>query len=301
MKKPIDEHIVQEYTGTDISNDYHNDYTPETNDPDIVNSWGAYEKGFGWITQKVFTGKAVREWIQSKIDALYNKLSRFTVDTTQDYNPEGKIIVQKNKTVVIKDGNGDILCSYDTIVLDSIQAYTVNFYSNGSIIRTETIGEGQTLQLYIPTLQGYNFGGWYDNSDFTGNSIHSWTASGSTYTKNFHAKWTAVPKQKYLLTGLVPPSVPSSSWNEVNYNVQLTFEQLNNWNNWCNYANQYIVLPAISGKTQISQYMEIRDQFGGDLTEFFDIVSGASDLFIIKWTEEMLDEDNLNATVKFKN
>jgi uncharacterized repeat protein (TIGR02543 family) len=46
-------------------------------------------------------------------------------------------------------------------------------------------------------MTGYDFGGWYDNADFTGEAITK-IAKGSTGNKEFYAKWTETSSIKAL-------------------------------------------------------------------------------------------------------
>jgi uncharacterized repeat protein (TIGR02543 family) len=51
--------------------------------------------------------------------------------------------------------------------------------------------EGSAITLADPTRSGYIFGGWHDNSSFTGSAVTAIPA-GSTENKTFYARWTNV-------------------------------------------------------------------------------------------------------------
>jgi uncharacterized repeat protein (TIGR02543 family) len=51
--------------------------------------------------------------------------------------------------------------------------------------------ESASITLAAATRGSYTFGGWYDNSGFTGSAVTS-IPQGSTGNKTFYAKWTAV-------------------------------------------------------------------------------------------------------------
>ena len=78
--------------------------------------------------------------------------------------------------------------------------YTVTYNKNSGTIANEsnytsyTYGTGLTLPT--PTRTGYTFGGWYENSGFTGNKVTS-ISTTATGNKTYYAKWTA---NKYTVT-----------------------------------------------------------------------------------------------------
>ncbi len=76
------------------------------------------------------------------------------------------------------------------IIRDYNITYNLNGGTNdGNNPTTYTI-EDSALTIADPTRFGYTFGGWFDNSGFTGNAITS-IAAGSSGDKTFYAKWTA--------------------------------------------------------------------------------------------------------------
>jgi uncharacterized repeat protein (TIGR02543 family) len=48
--------------------------------------------------------------------------------------------------------------------------------------------ESPGITLAVPSRSGYDFGGWYDNADFTGSAV-TMIPAGSTEDKTFYAKW----------------------------------------------------------------------------------------------------------------
>lgn len=65
-----------------------------------------------------------------------------------------------------------------------------DFWSHLSITPTTTYIEGTSHTLEIPLRVGFTFGGWYDNSEFTGDDITAIVPS-DTGTQTFYAKWNA--------------------------------------------------------------------------------------------------------------
>jgi uncharacterized repeat protein (TIGR02543 family) len=75
-----------------------------------------------------------------------------------------------------------------------INTYTITYYPNsgtclgGTCTPTTYDITTATITLPIPTRSGYTFGGWYNNSGFTGSSITT-IPTGSIGNKTFYAKW----------------------------------------------------------------------------------------------------------------
>ena len=73
--------------------------------------------------------------------------------------------------------------------------YNITYELNGGVApspdnqRTYTIKDEVIFKS--PTREGYTFNGWYENSNFTGNSVTS-IPVGSTGDKHLYAKWTKV-------------------------------------------------------------------------------------------------------------
>ena len=74
--------------------------------------------------------------------------------------------------------------------------YSVTLHANDGILAEgDNITKytyGTPVTLPIPTKEGYNFGGWYDNSSCTGNPVTAITAT-TTGNQEFWAKWTEIP------------------------------------------------------------------------------------------------------------
>ncbi|MBP5723960.1 MAG: InlB B-repeat-containing protein [Bacteroidales bacterium] len=95
----------------------------------------------------------------------------------------------------IKDMSGNTSWLYNKSGSINIgQKYTITYYPNSGTINNNevkyyTYGVSETLPTNV-TRTGYTFGGWYENSSFTGSRVTSisTTASGN---KTYYAKWTA--------------------------------------------------------------------------------------------------------------
>ncbi len=71
--------------------------------------------------------------------------------------------------------------------------YSITYVPNGGSLETSyqtsyTI-DTETFALKVPAKNGYNFGGWYETSDFAGKAVTE-IEKGSFGTKIFFAKWT---------------------------------------------------------------------------------------------------------------
>ena len=74
---------------------------------------------------------------------------------------------------------------------------------------TYTIEAAVTLPTPVKT--GYDFGGWYDNAEFTGDTVTG-IALGSTEDKTFYAKWTATVYTITYLDGSTPLDLAPASY-----------------------------------------------------------------------------------------
>ena len=83
--------------------------------------------------------------------------------------------------------------------------YTLTFEANGGKIEgtyPEKYVFGQTLTLPVPTYDGFAFGGWFDNAQFTGESI-SQISADTLGDQTYYAKWIPeVYEITYELNGL---------------------------------------------------------------------------------------------------
>lgn len=71
--------------------------------------------------------------------------------------------------------------------------YTISFDSQGgSSVADKTGITGSTISEPIPTKSGYEFGGWFETSSCTGNSVSfPYTISGNA---TLYAKWESIPE-----------------------------------------------------------------------------------------------------------
>ncbi|MDE6617674.1 MAG: InlB B-repeat-containing protein [Clostridiales bacterium] len=70
------------------------------------------------------------------------------------------------------------------------QQFAVDFISNGQVIESRSVYSGSTIEnLPTPTLTGYDFGGWYDNPDYTGTPYANGNLWESNQTITLYAKW----------------------------------------------------------------------------------------------------------------
>ncbi len=79
--------------------------------------------------------------------------------------------------------------------------YTITYETNGGEIETfESEYDGlKEVVLPIPQKEGYNFLGWYENIDFTGDVVEK-ISVGEIGHKTFYAKWEAIPTtEKYTI------------------------------------------------------------------------------------------------------
>lgn len=98
-------------------------------------------------------------------------------------------------------------------------AYNLNdgTCSGGSCAPTSYNIESSTIALPTPTRLGYDFGGWYETSVFSGNAVAT-IPTGSYGNKTYYAKWTVkeinCPQGHYIAAGTDTCSAtcPANSW-----------------------------------------------------------------------------------------
>ncbi len=75
-----------------------------------------------------------------------------------------------------------------------IISYTITYYANEGLMPTNPINNftiEESVILPIPTRSGYEFLGWYEESDFTGNKIEN-IQIGTFSSKTFYANWREI-------------------------------------------------------------------------------------------------------------
>ncbi len=101
-------------------------------------------------------------------------------------NPE---FMGSQVTVIAKGSTGDLILYAKKA--DTPTEYSIDFYSNnGTTIDSITYTvESAKITLPTPTKEGYIFGGWYDNPNFTGTVYTELKKGAYAQDFEFHAKW----------------------------------------------------------------------------------------------------------------
>ena len=105
------------------------------------------------------------------------------------------------QTVTITN-NGQEVTSVCTFVTTPIQysiTYNLNSGTQGSEAPESYNIESVTFNLPTPTRTNYTFGGWFENSDFSGTRV-SQIATNTTGNKTYYAKWVTTTYD-YAYTG----------------------------------------------------------------------------------------------------
>jgi uncharacterized repeat protein (TIGR02543 family) len=131
-----------------------------------------------------------------------------------------------------------------TIIYYSI-TYTLNGGTNGSNPTSYTVTSA-TLSLANASRTGYTFGGWYDNSGFTGTAVTSIPA-GSTGDKAFYARWVLI---NYSITYNLNGGTNSS--NPTSYNITSSTIALNSPSKSCNNFGGWYNNPSFTGSAVTS-------------------------------------------------
>ena len=118
--------------------------------------------------------------------------------TRAGYTFDGWLLNGSDATAIEKGSTGDktFYAKWDLIT------YTITYNLNDGTLAEEAVKsytvESEDISLQTPTRAGYVFGGWYENSGLTGDSVTK-ISSGSTGNKVLYAKWTANTSTKYTV------------------------------------------------------------------------------------------------------
>lgn len=108
----------------------------------------------------------------------------------------------------------------------------------------------------------------------------------------------AYPKYRYLLFTAIPTSV--STWSKIN-SSSATLKNLSGVSSWYGKTTQYIIVPAVNNKTNVTDYIDFKDSLGGSLVDKFEITI-ANNLAILHWTgASPLNDSDGGATLTLKN
>lgn len=102
------------------------------------------------------------------------------------------------------------------ISITTPNGYKINYYPNGGtnpINAPKYYTVGYSLTLPIPTRTGYEFAGWYNNSNFFGSPITTISAT-ATGDRTYYAKWAVRYTITYNLNGGINPSNAPASYRD---------------------------------------------------------------------------------------
>lgn len=181
-----------------------------------------------------------------------------------------------------------------TITFDFNYRNDPNTPSNESV----TVNYGTTINNNIfpqsdyVTNDGKIIKEWNINQNGNGNNP---TSVKQNIT--FYAQWEY--GYKYKLVTSIPEIEPN--WDITN-TQQTILGELNGWNNWMNQNNQYIIVPKQAGKSIISDYIDVLDQFNQSILEDFEIVdSNVENIIVIKQDGfSPLDDSDYNGKLIIK-
>ena len=107
-------------------------------------------------------------------------------------------VIEGDTAVFVDSDNINEAAGKKILPVESTESHTVTFNSNGgTAIETQLIlPNKKAVQPVTPIRQGYEFGGWYKNSDFSGDAYDF--ASVVTGDLTLHAKWTPVSPISYI-------------------------------------------------------------------------------------------------------
>jgi len=157
----------------------------------------------GGITAYTFSTKSDKSSLQE---------SDWTVLDNAEENAscEQKVSAAGKYYFYIKDSSGNITGSNDTIQATEVIYH--NYYSNNNATdKTEYMVGSEALTLADSSRTGYDFGGWYDNSDFSGNAVSEINTQSGTAV-NVYGKWTREVVKISAACAIRRSSLSSTRW-----------------------------------------------------------------------------------------
>lgn len=119
--------------------------------------------------------------------------------TFKSYTLSGGSASINGSTLTINSGStGDIAVGATW----TANTYSITYNLNGGTNNASNVDEYTTnssVTLYAPTRSNYEFNGWFNNAEFIGTAISSF--SGTYGNKTFYAKWTALAGAITYATG----------------------------------------------------------------------------------------------------
>lgn len=112
-------------------------------------------------------------------------------------------------------------------LISCVQTYQIEYYLNGGIVDEKLVEEykkGDEIYLPIPQKEGYTFGGWFVNDDFSGNTIEVINNKTKGDLK-LYAKWEEyVPKVYHINYNLNGGNFTNFPVTEISENDILTLD-----------------------------------------------------------------------------
>lgn len=122
-----------------------------------------------------------------KFEIEYKKIPTLVEPNEEGYIFDGWYIDEDCTVKYVPD---KVTADLELFVKWNYRNYEIEYVNNGGMIATDFTTEynvGDTIVLPIPQKTGYTFEGWYENEDFSGDSITEF--SGEIGNKKFYAKY----------------------------------------------------------------------------------------------------------------
>ena len=255
-------------------------------------SWGSYDSETKQWSERVYSGKAIREWIQTNISNL--KRASSTLNT------------------LLSKLFGDNF-------INLINSYTKPPITDRLDTAERIIGQSTDSELKTGSL--------FARIKYAQNKIDGLTFETEDITPDPNKYYITEQKQlvvkegeneKYSLNVEVPVA---KDYKILNYVLQTSTTIPTNWkqlkttqtantitvtlkdivvSGWYNNSNQYIVLEQNPNKTELAQYINVTDSLGGSLTDQFGLTI-INNLAYIKWNGiTPLDDSDQGIKIIFK-
>lgn len=188
---------------------------------------------------------------------------------------------------MITNSDGNMLAAWDIASDQTLYAkweiieYTITYVLNGGINHSGNVTkytiESPTITLYDATRDGHRFMGWYNYSDFSGNSVSS-IPHGSHGDRTFHADFAKIYTVYFNANGgtYVSP-MTGIAGQEITLPTSVKKDHRGTWNYWgyltdsdkeSNFGKQYVIgntditLTANWKKTKLTVTFYIEDGSG---------------------------------------
>lgn len=232
-------------------------------------SWGSYDSETKQWSERVYSGKAIRNWIQTNISNLKGASTTLNTLLSKLFGDNYINLITSYTKSPITDRldniennmQGDLTFETKNITPDPNKYYITE---QKQLVVKEGENKKYFLNVEVPVAKDYKILKYVLQTSTT--SPTNWKQLKATQTAN-------------TITTTLKDIVVSD---------------------WYNNSNQYIVLEQNPDKTELAQYINVTDSLGGSLTDQFGLIIN-NNLAYIKWNGiTPLDDSDQGIKIIFK-